>query len=133
MTFGVHQRSEEMSLDIYLHSKDTNTTECSECGQPKLETERLFQINITHNLNKMAEEAGIYKHLWRPEELNIHRAGQLIKPLISGRDLLRSDPERFKKLNPKNGWGDYDVLLSAVERYLEACRAWPNSEVTTWR
>lgn len=27
----------------------------------------IFSANITHNLNAMAEAAGIYKHLWRPE------------------------------------------------------------------
>src|SRR5690242_20071192 len=54
----------------------------------------VFDRNITHNLNAMAGEAGIYKHLWRPEELGITHARQLIEPLRAGLELLRSDPER---------------------------------------
>lgn len=34
---------------------------------PDYEVE-VFNRGITHNLNKMAEAVGIYKHLWRPEE-----------------------------------------------------------------
>ena len=38
------------------------------------EPEGAYSANITHNLGKMAEEAGIYKHLWRPEEIGITKA-----------------------------------------------------------
>ena len=41
----------------------------------------VFTSNITHNLGKMAEAAGIYKHLWCPEEIGITKAKQLIQPL----------------------------------------------------
>jgi signal transduction histidine kinase len=34
----------------------------------------LFVSNITHNLNIMADKAGIYQHLWRPEEIGIKRS-----------------------------------------------------------
>src|SRR6266496_3980933 len=44
----------------------------------------LYWRNITHNLNTMADAAGIYKHLWRPEELGITKAGELIAPLAAG-------------------------------------------------
>jgi len=92
-----------------------------------------YHSSITHNLNKMAEEAGIYYHLWRPEELNITRAKELINPLREGLHKLKSDPERFKKLNPDNGWGSYDGLVKFVSNYLDACYEYPESKVETWR
>lgn len=93
----------------------------------------VYWANITHNLGKMANEAGIYKHLWRPEEINISKAGQLIEPLQVGLELLRSDPERFRKLNPSNGWGTYEGLVEFVEKYLKACQEYPDTDIETWR
>lgn len=90
----------------------------------------VFSYNITHNLGKMAGEAGIYQHLWRPEELAITKAKQLIDPLTAGLERLRSDPDRFKKLNPDNGWGTYDGLLRFVDHYLDACREFPDATIS---
>ena len=114
-----------MSLDVYLQAKvDT--------GGPELFAVQLFTANITHNLNTMAEEAGIYKHLWHPDELDITEAGELIESLEAGLKQLREDPERFKKHNPSNGWGTYEGLVRFVARYLEACIAHPKALVDTW-
>jgi hypothetical protein len=93
------------------------------------ETGDVFHGNITHNLNRMAAEAGIYEACWRPEELGITRAAQLVEPLEKGLALLRSDPARFKVFNPENGWGDYEGLVAFVAAYLSACREWPEAEV----
>lgn len=93
----------------------------------------VFSRNITHNLNVMAEEAGIYQALWRPEDLDINYAGELIEPLETGLDLLRGNPNRFKKFNPENGWGSYEGLVTFVENYLAACRANPDAAVEVSR
>ena len=50
----------------------------------QLQQVEVFGQHTTHNLNKMAQEAGIYKHLWHPEELKITKASQLIEPLKKG-------------------------------------------------
>ena len=97
------------------------------------ETDEVFTRNITHNLGKMAYEAGIYMHLWRPDEIQATVASQLIEPLRKGLDLLLSDPERFNKLNPSNGWGDYDGLVAFVTDYLMACERYPQAKVRVWR
>ena len=107
-----------MSLDVYL-SEVRETT--------------IYDRNITHNLNKMADAAGIYKHLWRPEEIEITKAAQLIEPLREGLALLLSDPERFKKFDPENKWGDYDGLVDFVREYLSACEENPNASVRVSR
>lgn len=81
----------------------------------------------------MAEEAGIYKALWRPEELGITKASQLIAPLGTGLDELLSNPEHFKAFNPTNGWGDYDGLVNFVKNYIKACVDYPDAQVEVCR
>lgn len=97
------------------------------------ETEDVYSANITHNLNQMADAAGIYQALWRPEEIGITHARQLIEPLRSGLETLRSDPARFSALNPSNGWGSYDRLVRFIMDYLEACCNYPTAEVSVSR
>jgi hypothetical protein len=108
-----------MSLDVTLIKK------CS-CGEMSQE---LYTANITHNLNKMAEEAGIYQHLWRPEELGITKAKELIGPLEAGLAKLKSDPEHYEQFNSSNGWGLYKHFVPFVENYLQACKDYPESTI----
>lgn len=97
------------------------------------EDDEVYSANITHNLNSMAREAGIYQHLWRPDELGITKAFELIEPLAAGLELLKSDRPRFEKFNPSNGWGSYDGLVAFVNDYLEACRKYPTATVQVSR
>ena len=107
-----------MSLDVYL-----------EVVRPC----QIYSGNVTHNLGKMAAEAGIYQCLWRPDELGITKASQLIEPLRAGLALLKSDPARFRAFNPPNGWGTYDGFVKFVEEYLNACGENPEASVSAWR
>ncbi len=93
----------------------------------------VYECNVTHNLCAMAEEAGLYKAIWRPEELDYSRASQLVYPLSRGLTALRADPDKFKELNPENGWGDYDGLVALVEGYLQACIDNPHARVEACR
>lgn len=93
----------------------------------------IYSANITHNLSQMADEASIYKALWRPDEIGITHAHQLIEPLKTGLKRLQQEPEHFKQFNPENGWGDYEGLVEFVEKYLEACEKYPTARVSVWR
>lgn len=97
------------------------------------ESDELFWRNITHNLTPMADAAEIYSHLWRPEELGIETAGQLIEPLTLGLKRLRSDPEKFRTFNPPNGWGSYEGLVDFVAAYLAACVQHPAAKIRVSR
>ena len=94
---------------------------------------RVYDSNITHNLGRMAEEAGIYKCLWRPEEIGITKASQLIPLLTEGLAKLHADRPRFEKFNASNGWGLYENFVPWVSQYLEACRENPDADVSVWR
>lgn len=150
-----------MSLDVYLTLKGINTGHSGsgifvrENGQVKEITrqewdekfpgrepviaigdddeDEAYTANITHNLNRMANEAGIYEYLWKPDELGITLAAQLIEPLKAGLILLESDPVRFKEFNPSNGWGEYEDLVSFVRGYLRACEMYPTADVAVSR
>jgi len=93
----------------------------------------IYNANITHNLTGMADAAGIYKALWRPDENGITKAHQLVEPLSAGLEKLRADPDRFSTFNPANGWGRYEGLVAFVEKYLNACRENPDADVTVSR
>ncbi len=93
----------------------------------------LYENNITHNLGKMADKAGIYKYLWRPEELHIYTASELIEPLKAGLKELKSKPKKYKKYNPSNGWGKYENLVEFVEDYLNACIKYPSATLSISR
>lgn len=139
-----------MSLDVYLYL-DVDT------GGSEPHRVTLYDANITHNLGRMADAAGIYEACWRPEEMlapdlakqvnDLERAQQwsdaralraklpiahardLIAPLRAGLALLKSDPVRFAAFNASNGWGLYEHFVPWVEAYLVACEAHPNAHV----
>lgn len=131
-----------MSLDVYLI--DPTAT---------YETESLYSANITHNLGEMASHAGIYEALWRPHRLikgyNIPEkeyeaeyrfekenkviAKDIIPILEIGLARLKSDPDYFKKYNASNGWGMYEHFIPFVEKYLEACKEYPDAIIKTSR
>ena len=93
----------------------------------------VYSANITHNLGKMADAAGIYKALWRPEEIGITKASELVTPLTEGLAKLKADPAYFEQFNASNGWGMYEHFVPFVEQYLEACKAHPNATVSVSR
>lgn len=125
-----------MSLDVYLSGETRDVPcRCDRCEHEhtRKETESFYDSNITHNLGAMAEEAGIYKHLWRPKEIGITKAAQLVEPLRAGLALMRADPPRFEKHNAKNGWGLYEHFVPWVEKYLAACEENPTADVRVSR
>lgn len=61
-----------MSLDVYLVGPEfMRECRCSECDHvhERKARETYFSANVTHNLGKMASEAGIYLACWRPGEM----------------------------------------------------------------
>jgi hypothetical protein len=104
-----------MSLDVTLSEK---------------RVVNVFEYNITHNLTAMAAAAGIYDCIWHPEYVD---ADSLIEPLTNGLELLRSDPERFRKYDAENGWGTYEQFVEFVEAYLNACKESPDATIGVCR
>lgn len=96
------------------------------------ETE-LYSGNITHNLGRMAEEAGIYMCLWRPHELYKNpTAEKLVQHLESGLLKLRSHPDHYRQFDSPNGWGTYENFVPFVEEVLKACKKHPKANVMAY-
>ena len=107
-----------MSLDVYL-------TEWRET--------EVYERNVTHNLIPMADAAGIGDAIWRPEELGLVQAIELIPFLEARLERLLAEPDRYRQLNPPNGWGNYEGFCDFVAAYLEACRKNPGARVRVSR
>mgnify|MGYP000988202751 CR=1 FL=1 len=140
-----------MSLDVYLNRK--RYLSYDEGKTYTEDTEQVYWANITHNLNTMAGEAGIYEALWRPhrlkegynisendhqaewkfEEENTTLAKDIIPLLEKGLSDLKTRPEYFEKFNSPNGWGMYEHFVPFVEKYLEACKEYPDAIIEVSR
>jgi hypothetical protein len=121
----------------------------------------VFSANVTHNLGSMADHVGIYYALWRPEELMDEQlatriraledakkydeawelrkqlptphASDIIPLLEQGLEKLRTDRVGCLGHEPENRWGTYDGFVPWVEKYLAACREYPNARVRVSR
>lgn len=121
-----------MSLDVSLHGHP----KCVECGHEH-ECSKPHELwawsGLTHNMVPMATAADIYFCCWMPAETCIEKAENLIEPLTRALASLDADPEKFKKLNPANGWGDYEGFVEFVRSYLAACKRYPYATVKACR
>lgn len=113
-----------MSLDVYLEDPVT----------PKYgNREVLYNRNITHNLGKMAAEAGIYDFVWTPNENGLMLASQLIEPIKAGLQRMKDNPEHYSQFSAPNGWGTYEQFIPWIEDYLKALEEYPDALVSTSR
>lgn len=125
-----------MSLNIYLEGEEVTeecTCECCDNVHYRIYCPLVYDCNITHNLGLMADKAGIYNCLWRPDENNITHAKQLIQPIQDALKDMQKDPLKYKEFNPKNRWGSYDTFISSLESLLEKCIEYPEAKITVWR
>jgi hypothetical protein len=120
-----------MSLDVYLSRKRLVSYDGAKTFYE--EYEECYQSNITHNLGIMADAAGIYKALWRPEEIGITKAGDLVPIIENGLADMKERPEYYKQFDTPNGWGTYKDFVPWIEEYLDACKIYPEAQITVSR
>lgn len=97
-----------MSYDISL---------MCECGCKHC-THEYFDTNYTSNIAPMMYEANEGIGAWDKYKT----AGDLIPSLAKTIDRLEMEPDKYRAMNPDNGWGDYDRMLKHfLKPLLEAC------------
>ena len=140
-----------MSLDVNLYRQINLKCDCGKIHLVKT-SECVYDSNITHNLTNMAEKAGLYEALWRPyrlkggyinpedykvdgdiEDSTVMTSDDISPILEEGLKKLKKKPKYFSKFNPSNGWGTYNDFVIFVEKYLDACKKYPNSIIEVWR
>ena len=140
-----------MSLDVNLIRKLYLSYDEGKTYTEQIE--EVYWANITHNLNIMAGKAGLYEALWRPHRLKENynipdsdhdaehefesnqttKASEIIPIIEKGLADLKARPEYFETFNAENGWGLYEHFVPFVEKYLEACKEYPEAIVTVGR
>lgn len=134
---GVFVRENGRNIEL-LTSEEVHAKFGQRVPEVESDTNRVFEWNITHNLGEMADQVKIgdhtlYQYLWRPEEIGVTHARQLIDPLSQGWLFMLSNQERLEKFNPANGWGDFDGLLEFVEAYIKAAVKYPDATIEVSR
>jgi hypothetical protein len=130
-----------MSWDATLCTV-TEVTHCPECGhgldKPRQEKSEIEWWNYTHNVAPMIyralEGAGIEleaKERWwqRLDGMSGAEGREYLAAVIAQ---LEADPERFRAMNPPNGYGCYDGphgVLGVLRRMRDAV---PDGEASVW-
>lgn len=115
-----------MGLDVYLQATiDT--------GDVEPITVDIYHGSVSHNCNAMAMVAGCYHAVWRPDEIGIETAKDLIPHLENGILEMREKKLELMRHEPANGFGSYEGLLRFLESYLSACRRNPKTKVYACR
>lgn len=115
-----------MSLDLSLESIP-GTSKCTcRCGHEhvSVQSEIVFNSNMTHNVGNMLDAAGLYQILWHGDGLV---AGEQIGVLRRGLSAMLTDPERFKKMSASNGWGTYEQVVPWLTKVIVAFAANPTA------
>lgn len=94
-----------MSLSFYLYNDD----------------EEILSLDISHNVGETAEKFGIYKALWRPEEIGITKASQLI-PILQ---------KAIEEIGKQDGF--YYSFENFVTKIFIACIKNPNARIEAQR
>lgn len=80
----------------------------------------------TYNLHDMFALA-----LGRPiRELDGMLAADAVALLTKATQAMKKSPAKFKRLNPKNGWGTYEGALASLCWLLEMCLEHPKATVS---
>lgn len=85
-------------------------------------------FNLTYNLSPMLWAAGMPP--WK--EFIGMRAGDAGSIWQAVVDELQDDPDKYKELNPANGWGDYDGAVEVLTALAAACMQHPDATVGGW-
>lgn len=122
------QNKNQMSLDLTLYHKPT----CPKCGHEFEHDSISYEFNITHNLARMANAAGIGM-LWDDEWTESNKASELAKHLTNGIAEMEANPMKYRALSSPNGWGTYDHFLPWLKELLDRCNEYPQARISISR
>jgi hypothetical protein len=89
------------------------------------EVEIVPDINYTHNTNRMIRQAGFTE--W--PDVDGMPCPEFCRKLSNTLTNLQADPDRWRAMNPPNGWGSYDSLVPVLESILANFGRFPSGTV----
>jgi hypothetical protein len=108
-----------MSYDCSLRSEP-----CPHCGK----FDNVFIGNYTYNCSGM-----LYKALKKVsgKEISLNdmdgwKSAEVLENLIPAVAEMEANPDTYRKMNPENGWGDYDGWVSYLKSIIKACQEHPD-------
>lgn len=106
-----------MSYDVYL---------VADLGGPEKVGLDLLSANMTWNLRPMFADVNNGDG---PQEWDGKRAGDVAEILTRTLTAFDADPDRFRAMNPANGWGSFEGAKEFAQEVLSACLMAPNAIV----
>jgi hypothetical protein len=106
----------KMSWDITLTEKKCVDVEVSDVG------------NYTYNVSKMYGEAMGETLSYFHDMKAIDAIDLLYKGVIE----MENNPDKYKSMNPENGWGNYEGALEYLKELLNACVKNPNATIQVY-
>lgn len=94
---------------------------CSKCG---MEPELDYEKGMTYNVGPMFHDA-LGGHPIR--SLHNVPGWLLVSPLRMAALKMRANPDKYRAMNPPNGWGSYESALETLEELLRWCEAEPDA------
>jgi hypothetical protein len=97
-----------VSWDLWISKK------CECCNN----YDEAFSGNMTYNVSPMYYEALGEEGL---RGLDEKKCSEVVEYLRKGIKEMKSNPEKYKKMNPSNGWGSYEGALELLEKIFIEC------------
>lgn len=80
---------------------------------------------MTSNCAGLWDKAGARLRDWDGK-----KAIEILPPLQKAIEWMRREPEDFKELEPRNGWGDLAGAIKFLEGIRDACAKYPDSTLS---
>jgi len=108
-----------MSYDIWLEIDNSE-------GKPVT----VVEIgNYTSNVGVMWRDALGGKRL---RDFDRAPCSEAAGPLAAAVERMEADPDKYREMDPPNGWGDYEGALKFLRTLSEACAEHPRCRIAIW-
>jgi hypothetical protein len=85
-------------------------------------------FNLTYNLTPMLKAAGMPS--WKEMiGMPTTEAGTIWDNVVIE---LGFNPEKYRVMNPANGWGSYEQAIEVLAALVKACRQYPEAKIGGW-
>lgn len=84
-----------------------------------------WESNYTSNVSGMWQKALGYPI----SEIYGFKASKCVKELTRAIKAMKDNPDEYRIMNPKNGWGNYEGALRVLEEMLRNCKENPRCKL----